>query len=366
MKFRAAIHVATGQPLVVDEVSLDYLGPRDVLVQVQAAGLCHTDWEAWRGSFAAAKPVILGHECAGVVAEVGSDVTAVQPGQKVVCTIYPSCGHCYYCRRGQTVLCEPVAASHRSGRLLDGLPRLGWRGAPVQQFLDVAAFAEYVVVPEDGAVPVPEAMPADRACILACAVITGVGAVTRVAKVAYGASVVALGCGPVGLNVVQAACRVGAGLICAVDTSDERLALAESMGATHCINAGEGDVRARLEALTQGRCADYVFEAAGSESAFQTALDLTRPGGTLVILGKVDPGQAISLRFGSLMGEKRIIRSSLGGGCAHDDFPRYAEDYLAGDLELDCLITETMPLEEINAGFEKLANGALIRGILSF
>ncbi len=366
MKFAAAIHIAPGQPLEIDEVSLCRLGPADVLVRVEAAGLCHTDWEVQQGGFPAPVPIILGHECAGIVEDVGPEVDTVKPGQKVVCTVYPACGHCYYCRRAQPMLCQPVLASHRAGRLPDGRHRLERNGVPVQQFMSVAAFGEYIVVPAQGAVPVPAAIPSDRACILACAVITGVGAVTRVAKVEYGASVAVIGCGPVGLNVIQGARRVGAGIICAVDTSDERLALAREMGATHCANASTEDPLGILAALTDGRYADYVFEAAGSEPAFQSALDATRMGGSLIILGKVDPGRHVSLRFGSMMGEKRIIRSSLGGGCAHDDFHRYAEDYLEGSLELDRLITERMPLSAINQGLEKVGRGELIRGIVTF
>ncbi|QAA94572.1 zinc-binding dehydrogenase [Pollutimonas thiosulfatoxidans] len=366
MKFNAAIHVASREPLVIDEVKLVRLGPNDVLVRVQAAGLCHTDWEAQQGNFATATPIILGHECAGVVEEVGSQVKAVKAGQKVACSVYPACGHCYYCRRQQPMLCEPVLASHKKGRLLDGLPRIEWNGQPLQQFMNVAAFAEYVIIPEYGAVPIPEEIPADRACILGCAVITGIGAVTRVAKVEYGASVAIIGCGPVGLNVVQGAKRVGASVVCAVDTSAERLEQARAMGATHCVNASSENLSEILADLTNGRNADYVFEAAGSEQAFQEALDATRVGGTLVLLGKVDPTSKVSLRFGSMMGDKRIIRSSLGGSCAHDDFSQYAHDYLHGTLELDSMITERMPLAEINTGLEKLARGELIRGVLVF
>lgn len=366
MQFEAAVFVEPKQPLEIETVKLARLGPYDVLVRMEAAGLCHTDWEAQQGSLPVPAPMILGHEGAGIVEDIGAEVTQVRPGQKVVCTIHPACGQCYYCRRGQPMLCEPMLSSHHNGTLLDGNTRLEWGGKPLHQFMNVGSFGEYAVVPERGAVPIPEAVPSDRACILACAVITGVGAVTRVAKVEYGARVAIVGCGPVGLNVVQGAAQVGAETIIAVDTAAERLAFAEKLGATHVVNAAECDAAKQVRRLTGGRGADYVFEAAGSEVGFQSALDAARPGGTVVLLGKVDAQRKVSLRFGSLMGEKHIIRSSLGGSCAHDDYPAYAQSYLSGKLELDAFITARMPLQEINRGMDRLARGEMIRGVVIY
>lgn len=366
MYFDAAVLTEAGEPLAIERVELTGLGSKDVLIRVGAAGLCHTDWEVQQGMLPAPTPIVLGHEAAGVVEDVGSEVTSVQSGDKVVCSVYPGCGHCYYCRRGQPMLCEVVLASHKAGTLLDGNTRLRLSGRPLHHFMTVGGFGEYAVVPEHGAIPVPDAMPVDRACILGCAVITGVGAVSRIAKVELGSRVAVIGCGPIGLNAVQGAARVGAGQITAVDMLETRLDFARKLGATHIVNAADVDPVETVRELTGGRGADFVFEAGGSEKTLQVGLEATRPGGTMVILGKVEAHRYIEMRFGSLMGEKRIIRSSLGGACAHDDFPAYANAYLSGELEIDSLVTRRMSLDQINDGLDSLSKGELIRGVVVF
>ncbi len=217
-----------------------------------------------------------------------------------------------------------------------------------------------------GAVPIPQDMPFDRACLLGCAVMTGVGAVTNVAKVPAGSSVAVFGCGAVGLNVIQGARLVGAAPIIAVDPNVRRLSMARSLGATETLNPADRDAGAGVRQLTAGRGADYTFEAAGNEKGMQQALEAARPGGTIVILGKVAVDSYISLRFGSLMGERRITRSSYGGACPRRDFPLLARYYLKGKLKLDELITARLPLEEINCGFESLRKGEGIRTVVSF
>ncbi len=367
--FRAAVLREVGAPLSIERLTLAPLEPTDVLVRMHAAGLCHTDREAMTGAFPVPLPVVLGHEGAGVVEAVGSAVHRVKPGQHVVCTIYAACGQCYYCRRDQPMLCDEVVPNHRSATLSGGRTRLrdgtGEGAGEVGHFLSVSSFAEYAVVPEAAAVPVPAELPFDKACLLGCGVITGVGAVMRVARVGLGDSVVVVGCGPVGLNVVQGARLAGAGAILAIDRRADKLERARAFGATHLIEAGEGvDVAARIRAVTGGRGADHAFEAAGVIGSLQTAIDGTRPGGSVTILGKTDPDRLIELRFGSITGERRILRSSLGGAKAADDFPAYARAYLDGRLQLDELIDRRLPLEAINDAFEAVDRGDIVRAVV--
>ena len=364
MNFTAAVMEEVDAPLALREVRLVQVGPTDVLIRMHAAGLCHTGLEAIQGLFAAVAPAILGHEGAGVVEDVGRDVTCVRKGDHVVCTPFPACHDCFYCRRGQPMLCEPVAAGHRQGRLPDGIAWLTCDGRPVSQFLAISSFGEYAVVPEGGAVVIPADMPLDRACILGCAVLTGVGAVTRIARVQPGDSVCVVGAGPVGLNVVQGARLAGAAVIVAADMDADRLALAAQLGATHTADPRQIEVAQFVRDATAGRGADHAFETAGNQRAMRDALEATRPGGNTVILGKVAPNSNVSFRFGSLMGEKTIRRSALGGALGHDDIPALARSYLEGRLLLDPLITERLPLNRINDGIARLAARSTIRSIV--
>jgi S-(hydroxymethyl)glutathione dehydrogenase/alcohol dehydrogenase len=365
MDFRAAVMTATGAPLTIERVSLDTLAPGDVLIRNRASGLCHTDLEVIEGQLPYPLPIVLGHEGAGVVEDVGSAVTQVRPGDSVVASWNPHCGHCFYCERDQPILCEPFTRHQPAGHLLDGRSRLRWRGAALHHFSVVSSHAEYSVVPESGAIKIPAAMPFDRACLIGCGVMTGVGAVSRLARVEAAASVVVIGCGAVGLNAVQAAALELATPVIAVDRSAERLALATRFGATHALPA-DAHTLDHIRDLTAGRGADAVFEAAGSEAALQLALEATRPGGQLVILGKTEVQRRVSLRFGSLMGEKRITRSSYGGARPRRDFPWLAQLYLDGKLKLDELISTRAPLDRINDGFDAMRRGDGIRHVISF
>jgi len=351
---------------VVEQVEMTGLKAGDVLVKVQASGLCHTDLEVILGSLKALKPMVLGHEGAGVVEAVGADVHRVKPGDQVVCSWNPSCGHCFYCIRDLPILCEPFSQNASNGRLLDGASRLRSRGIDLHHQSMVASHAEYCVVPEAGAIPVPREIPADRACLIGCGVMTGVGAVLRVARVTAGSCVVVLGCGAVGLNVIQGARLVQAEPIVAVDTNDSRLAMARQFGASVTVNASREDAVAQVRNLSAGRGADYCFEAAGSETTMQQALEATRPGGQVVILGKVNFDAHVSLRFGSLIGEKQIIRSSYGGARPARDFPLLADLYLSGRLKLDELISRRISLAEINEGFAAMQKGEGVRTVVGF
>jgi S-(hydroxymethyl)glutathione dehydrogenase/alcohol dehydrogenase len=366
MEFKAAVLERVGAPLVVRTVKAGALGPFDVGVRMRASGLCHTDLEAIHGSVAARTPAVLGHEGAGVVEAVGAAVTAVKPGDHVVCSWNPHCGHCFYCEQDLPILCDRHLGAHRDGTLGDGPSRLTVDGAPLHHFMAVSSHAEYAVVTEASAVKVPKEIPFDRACLIGCGVMTGVGGAVRMARVTPGASALVVGCGAVGLNAVQGAAIARAEPIIAVDLADHRLALARQLGATEFLNPTRDDVVARARALTRGRGADFVFEAGGGEAPLQLALEVARPGATVIILGKTDPDRQVSLRFGSLMGEKRIVRSSYGNARPQRDFPWLARLYLDGKLKLDELIDRRIALEAINEGFEGVKQGSLVRAVIEF
>ena len=363
MQFRAAVLHQAGTPLAIQRVTMTGLRRGDVLVRIRASGLCHTDLEVIQGSLAYPMPIVLGHEGAGVVEEVGEGVTHVAPGDHVVCSWNPHCGHCFYCERDLPILCEPFTRNQPQGRLLDGESRYLLDGKPLHHFSVVSSHAECCVVPESGAIRVPKEIPFDRACLIGCGVMTGVGAVARLAKVDAGASVVVIGCGAVGLNAVQGAVIQRAGSIFAVDTDPVKLAMATKFGATRALAAGP-EALAEIKSATAGRGADYVFECAGVDHTLQFMLDALRPGGQAVILGKTNVGKQVSLRWGSMMGERRIVRSSYGGARPRRDFPWLARLYLDGQLKLDELITRRLKLEDINAGFDAMARGELVRAVL--
>lgn len=368
MRYRAAVLHATGGRHAIEEVELQPLAPGDVLVRLHASGLCHTDLEVIEGALPYPLPIVLGHEGAGVVERVGDAVVAVRPGDHVVCSWNPHCGHCFYCERDQPILCEPYSRHQPAGRLLDGGSRYRLAGGRMlNHFSTTSTHAQYTVVPESGAIAVPREIPFDRACLIGCGVMTGVGAAVRLARVEPGSTAVVVGCGAVGLHAIQGARLQQADAIVAIDLDPARLALARACGATHLLGPADGDAAAQVaavKALTGGRGADFVFECAGGEAPLQLALDCTRPGGSLTILGKVAVDRKVSLRFGSMMGERRIVRSSYGGARPRRDFPWLARLYLDGRLKLDELITQRLPLERIDEGFDAMRAGRTLRTVL--
>lgn len=364
MKFKAAVLNEVNQPLSIETVELSALEPTDVLVRIHASGLCHTDLEAMIGQLAYPLPIILGHEGAGVVEAVGRDVTQVKVGDHVVCSWNPNCGHCYYCERDLPILCEPFTRYQPQGLLLDGRSRLSRNGGPMHHYSEISSHAQYCVVPEAGAIAVSKEIPFDRACLIGCGVMTGVGAATRKVRVAPGASALVIGSGTVGLNVIQGAKLAGAGLIVAADLDPARRQAALRFGAHIAVDGGAPDVAEQIRKLTGGRGADYAFESAGHPNAFRLAVEAVRPGGSVVFLGKVNVNQDVSFRWGSLMGEKQIVRSSYGNARPRRDFPWLAQLYLDGKLMLDELITRRISLEQINSGFDAVRRGDTIREVI--
>jgi len=365
--YRAAVLQAPQAPLTVETVAAGGLKHNDVLVRIKAAGLCHTDLEVVTGSLRYPMPIVLGHEAAGIVEEIGPEARGVAVGDHVVLSWNPHCGHCFYCDRDLPILCETYLAHGPKAVPFDGESRTRLMdGRELKQLMFIGGFGEYAIVTDHQAIVVPKELPFDRGCLLGCGVMTGVGAALNIANMAYGDTVMVIGCGAVGLSAVQGARLAGAGAIIAVDLDPKKLALAEKLGATLLVNAGTENVVGIAKAKTAGRGVDVVLEAAGSPAGFRAAVEAVRPGGEVVWLGKTDVEHEVAFRWGSLMAEKRIRRSSYGGARPARDFPLLARAYLDGRLYLDELITRHIGLAEINDGFAALKAGAAIRSVVMF
>jgi S-(hydroxymethyl)glutathione dehydrogenase / alcohol dehydrogenase len=367
IEYRAAVLHAAQTPLTVETVIADGLKRGDVLVRIKAAGLCHTDLEVITGSLRYPTPIVLGHEAAGVVEEIGPDAHGVSVGDHVVLSWNPHCGHCFYCDRDLPILCETYLTHGPKAVAFDGESRLRLgAGGDLKQLMFLGAFGEYAVVADHQAIVMPKELPFDRACLIGCGVMTGVGAALNVARIAHGDTVMVIGCGAVGLSAVQGARLAGAGQIIAVDLDGDKLALAERVGATLTVNARNEDPIAIAKTRTGGRGVDVVLEAAGSSQGFGLSVEAVRPGGEVIWLGKTDVTAEVGFRWGALMGEKRIRRSSYGGARPARDFPMLARAYLDGRLKLDQLITRRIALADINDGFAALKAGAAIRSVVMF
>jgi Zn-dependent alcohol dehydrogenase len=358
---KAAICYAFGQPLVVEEVTLDPPGAGEVEVTVAACAICHSDLHWIRGHWGGATPLVAGHEAAGTVSAVGPGVSGVGPGDHVVVYLRRACGQCFYCQRGQPFLCE--------GKFrLDGeSPLRNAGGARLVQGLRTAAFAERVLVHQSQVIKVPSDLPLDRACLLACGVATGVGAALNTVRVEAGSNVAVIGAGGVGLNTLQGCRLAGAGRLIALDVSDEKLAAARVFGATDGVNVTRQAAVEAVLALTEGRGVDYAFVAVGSSKAIVQASRMTRRGGTTVIVGMPGNNDAeVTLNAHDLTESRRVVGSLMGSTTPWADIPRLAEQYRQGQLLLDELISQRYPLERINEAVEGLERGAARRNIIVF
>ena len=366
MKIKAAVLHSTPGKLAVEEIDIADPGPGEVRVKIAASGLCHTDWETMRGYQPVNLPAVIGHEGAGVVEAIGPGVRTVKIGDHVACSWSPNCGHCFYCDQGQPILCEVAKSAQAAGVLFDGTTRMSLDGQPVHYYSLVSSHAEYNIVPEQAAVPLPREFPLDRAALLGCAVMTGYGGAVNCARIAPQTSVVVVGCGAVGLSAVQGARIAGASIIVGVDVNPLKLEWAQKYGATHVVDASADDPVEVVRALTQGRGADYAIEAAGQNISIRQALEASRPGARIVILGKTPYGEEVTLPFYTLMGEREIVRTSYGMSRPRVDFPRLAHLYMEGRLLLDEMISMRLPLEEINRGFDELEKGNVARSLVVF
>jgi S-(hydroxymethyl)glutathione dehydrogenase/alcohol dehydrogenase len=350
--------------VAVEEIELDPPHEDEVLVRVAAAGVCHSDVRLADGELGHGRwPIVLGHEGAGVVEAVGDAVTHVAPGDHVVFSLVPACGSCRACRSGHPNLCEPAGRCGAAGTLLDGTSRLHVNGERLQHGLMTACFAEQAVVAARSAVKIPNELPLRQAALLGCAVVTGFGAVRNVARVRSGDSVCVIGCGGVGLQVVAAARLAGAAPIVAVDRSPEKLELARSRGATHVVDTRAGDAVAAVQEATGGG-ADHAFEVVGTPEAIRLAWDAIRPGGRAVVVGLVARGVEVSVPGIEFLSDKSLLGTYYGSGDAARDLPALAELALAGELDLESVVTHTTGLDGVEEAFDRLRRGEGARTIV--
>jgi S-(hydroxymethyl)glutathione dehydrogenase/alcohol dehydrogenase len=366
MQIQAAVLWEQGQPLSVEAAELDAPGPGEVLVEIKAAGVCHSDLHPARGDWPAKVPLVLGHEGAGVVREVGAGVAVVRRGDHVVLCWAPACGVCPPCLEGRAVLCDRVERVSFRNKLPSGAARLHARGQDLAPFLGTACFSDFVIVPEAGAIPVPADVPFEALATIGCAVVTGVGAVTNAARVPPGARAAVIGAGGVGLNVIQGAAIAGCERIIAIDLRPVPLQIARLFGATDTIEASI-DVPADVRAATGGRGADFVFDTVGSPATLATALACARKGGTVVLTGlsRMDNQGSVAM-FPFVMQEKRLIGSVYGSGNPASDIPRLVSLYQDGRLKLSELVSRTYRLDKINDALTALAGSDGARGVVTW
>jgi Zn-dependent alcohol dehydrogenase len=374
MKIRAAVLSQMGtptpyaktRPLVIEELDLAPPGYGEVLVKIAAAGLCHSDLSVINGDRPRPMPMVLGHEAAGIVEELGEGVTDLARGDHVVLVFVPSCGHCPPCSEGRPALCEPGAAANGAGTLLGGARRLSRNGTPINHLLGCSSFAEYATVSRRSLVKIDPELPLPEAALFGCAILTGVGAVVNTAQVRAGATTAVIGLGGVGLASVLGARASGARTIVAVDLSDAKLELAKSLGATHTVNATAPDAIDRIREITKGGV-EYAFELAGSVRAFETAYKITRRGGTTVTAGLPPPSATMPLSPLNLVAEERTIKGSYIGTCVPSrDIPRFVDLYRQDRLPVKRLMTGTLKLDDINEGFDLLHEGKAVRQVILF
>jgi S-(hydroxymethyl)glutathione dehydrogenase/alcohol dehydrogenase len=364
MNTRAAVLWEQGAPLSVEPVELGAPGPGEVLVEVKAAGVCHSDLHPACGDWPVRTPLVLGHEGSGVVREVGTGVTRVSVGDHVVFCWAPACGVCPPCRVGRPVLCDRLDRTTYRNKLPSGETRLRARGQAVGSFLSTACFADHAVVAEEGAIPVPHDVGFESLAALGCAVLTGMGAVQNAAQVPAGSQVAVIGAGGVGLNVVQGAAIAECERIIAVDRAAAALRFAKTFGATDCVEA-IGAMAPAIRDLTDGRGADFVFDTVGTPATLSDALASVRKGGTVVLTGlsQIDAQAAIPM-YPFVMQEKRLIGSVYGSGRPSIDIPRLIALHLAGKLKLRELVARIYTLDGINDALGALAANAGARGVV--
>ena len=372
MKIKAAViremglqqPYAQSRPMSIEEVELAPPQQREVLVQVKAASLCHSDLSTVNADRPRQMPMVLGHEAAGVVVELGPGVDDLAVGDHVVMVFAPSCGECVACKEGHPGRCEPGQKSNGAGTLLGGGMRLSQNGQPVYHHVGVSAFAEYCVVNRGSLVKIDKQLPWDEAAMFGCAVLTGVGAALNTAQVFPGAKVAVVGLGGVGLNAMFGAQVAGASQVVAIDIHDDKLELAKSLGATDVVNARDPDAIQKVKEITNGGV-DFGLEMAGSVQAMELAYRITRRGGTTVTAGLPHPDHRWPLQHVNLTAEERTVKGSYVGSCVPPrDMPRYIDLYRRGRLPVDRLMSDHIRLEDINEGFDRLASGHTVRQII--
>ncbi|MGX9134192.1 zinc-dependent alcohol dehydrogenase family protein [Rummeliibacillus sp. JY-2-4R] len=365
MKIRSAILRSSGvekpyaqsKPIHIEEIELEAPQDGEVLIQIKAASLCHSDLSVINGNRPRPLPMALGHEASGIVKQVGPGVVNFKPGDKVICVFVPSCGHCVPCAEGRPALCEPGAKSNGDGTLLGGGVRLHAGDEKIGHHVGVSAFSEYAVVSQNSLVKVAEDLPFEKLALFGCAVITGVGAVVNTAKVQLGSTVAVVGLGGIGLSALLGAIATGAREVIAIDINDKKLQQAKELGATAVFNSKDADVVEQVKAYVNGGV-DYAFETAGVVPAMEVAYAITKRGGTTTTTGLPHPEHQFSFPYVTLTAEEKTLKGSYVGSCVPlRDIPHYLQMMKSGKLPVDKLLSNIITLDEINEGFDLLAIG---------
>ncbi|MEK9821660.1 MAG: Zn-dependent alcohol dehydrogenase [Gammaproteobacteria bacterium] len=358
---KAAVFQEANKPLTIEDV--DIVDPRagEVLVRTSCSGVCHSDLHFVDGLWQLPMSCVLGHEAAGVVEAIGEGVTYVKPGDRVIMSFRPFCGTCYYCLGGRPNLCNDPSISAAS------LNRLQWKGQPIMQFASVGSFAEMMVTSENGIVKIPDEMPMAEAALIGCGVMTGVGAALYTAQVPGGADVAVIGCGGIGLNIIQG-CRIaGAAKIIAIDIIDSKLEMASQFGATHTINSSSIDnLEEAIQELTDGNGVEYAFEAIGVPAAATQAFNITRPGGTAVVVGMHPLGSEIAVPGPAFLQEKKLVGCMYGSTRFREHMPKLIDLFLQDKLDLTSLVSRRLQLEDVNEAFRSMKAGEVARSVLEF
>ncbi|HVN63745.1 MAG TPA: Zn-dependent alcohol dehydrogenase [Candidatus Binataceae bacterium] len=359
---KAAVFHAPNQPLAIEEVEIDKPLDREVLVKTVASGVCHSDLHMVDGLYPCASPTVLGHEAAGIVEEVGRNVTYVKPGDHVICCLSVYCGNCQQCMSGHPNRCTDRQATQRP---YTAKPRLSQNGKPVFQLLDISSYAEKMLLFENAVVKIDPSIPLDRAALIGCGVTTGVGAVLNTAKVEAGSTVAVFGAGGVGIAAIQGARIAGARKIIAVDVFEGKLAMAKRFGATDTVDASSSDPVDAIRSLTNGGV-DYAFEAIGLKKAAEQAFNAVKPGGLATVIGMIPFGQKVELDGYMFLSERKLQGSNMGSNRFRIDMPRYLDFYLQGRLQLDEMISRRAKLEDVNDAFRAMKAGEVARTVLMF
>jgi S-(hydroxymethyl)glutathione dehydrogenase / alcohol dehydrogenase len=369
MDVKAAVAFASGKPLSIETVQLEAPQTGEVLIEIKATGVCHTDAYTLSGADPEGLfPTILGHEGAGIVAEVGEGVTSVKPGDQVIPLYTPECRQCAYCLSQKTNLCQAIRSTQGKGVMPNGTSRFSYQGEKLYHYMGTSTFANYTVLPEIAVAKIRHDAPLDKVCLIGCGVTTGLGAVINTAKVEPGANVVVFGLGGIGLNVIQGAKMVGASKIVGVDLNPDKQAMAKDYGMTDFVNPKEidGDLVEYLVELTGGG-ADYSFECIGNVQVMRQALECCHKGwGVSTVIGVAGAGEEISTRPFQLVTGRVWKGSAFGGARGRTDVPKIVDWYMEGKINIDDLVTHTMPIEQINEAFDLMHKGQSIRSVVTF
>ena len=358
---KAAVMREVGKPLQIEDVQISKPGPNEVLIRTAAAGVCHSDVHFYEGSYPYPMPAVLGHESAGVVEEVGSEVRTVKPGDHVITCLSAFCGHCEYCLGGRMSLCQSPDVRREQGEA----PRLTQNGSLMQQFLNLSSFAEQMLIHQHACVAIRKDMPLDRAALIGCGVMTGVGAVIHTSNVRPGETVAVIGCGGVGLAAINGAAIAGAGRVIAIDLSPGKDNMARTFGATDFICAADTDPVKTVMEMTGGGV-HHSFEAIGLGKTAEQAFNMLRRGGTANVIGMIPIGQTVTLMGAAFLGEKRIQGSLMGSNRFPVDMPRLVDFYMSGKLKLDDMISQRIKLENVNEAFAEMKAGQIARSVIVF